>query len=99
MTQEIAPGYDVIMYWDVGAPLKSLKLAYRVLPKGGMVLISLASGGQVDRSLNLLTRKLTLVYPDHDAWQETIAKTKAAGFKRVKRIRIKDTAWVVTGYK
>jgi tRNA A58 N-methylase Trm61 len=99
MTQEIAPGYDVIMYWDVGAPLKSLKLAYRALPKGGMVLISLASGGKVDRSVNLLTRKLTLVYPDHDTWQETIAKTRAAGFKRVKRIRIKDTAWVVTGYK
>jgi tRNA A58 N-methylase Trm61 len=99
MTQKIASGYDVIMYWDVGAPLKSLKLAYRALPKGGMVLISLASGGKVDRSVNLLTRKLTLVYPDHDTWQETIAKTKAAGFKRVKRIRIKDTAWVVTGYK
>jgi tRNA A58 N-methylase Trm61 len=99
MTQKIAPGYDVIMYWDVGAPLKSLKLAYRALPKGGMVLISLASGGKVDRSVNLLTRKLTLVYPDHDTWQETIAKTKVAGFKRVKRTRIKDTAWVVTGYK
>ena len=99
MTKEIATGYDVIMYWDVGAPLKSLKLAYRALPKGGMVLISLASGGKVDCSLNLLTRKLTLVYPDHDTWQETIAKTKAAGFKRVKRIRIRDTAWVITGYK
>ncbi len=99
MTQEIAPGYDVIMYWDVGAPLKSLKLAYRALPKGGMVLVSLASGGKVNRSVNLLTRKLTLVYPDHDTWQETIAKLKAAGFKRVKRIRIRDTAWVVTGYK
>jgi len=99
MTQKIATGYDVIMYWDVGAPLKSLKLAYRALPKGGMLLISLASGGKVDRSVNLLTRKLTLVYPDHDTWQETIAKTKAAGFKRVKRIRIKDTAWVIIGYK
>ena len=100
MNKEIAAGYDVIMYWDVGAiPLKSLKLAYRALPKDGMLLMSCASGGMVDRSVNLLTRKLTLVYPDHDTWQEAIAKTKAAGFKRVKRTRIKDTAWVVIGYK
>jgi tRNA A58 N-methylase Trm61 len=100
MTEEIAAGYDVIMYWDVGAiPLKSLKLSYQVLPNGGMLLMSCASRGRVDSSVNLLTRKLTLVYPDHDIWQDAIARTKAAGFKRVKRTRIKDTAWVITGYK
>lgn len=100
MTKEIAAGYDVIMYWDVGAiPLKSLKLSYQVLPKGGMILMSCASRSRVDSSVNLLTRKLTLVYPDHDIWQEAVAKTKAAGFKRVKRVWIKDTAWVVTGCK
>ena len=65
----------------------------------GAARIQAASGGKVDRSVNLLTRKLTLVYPDHDIWQEAIAKTKAAGFKRVKRVRIRGTAWVVIGYK
>jgi len=99
MTKEIAAGYDVIMYWDVGAiPLKSLKLAYRALPKGGMLLISCASGKE-DQSVNLLTRRLSLIYPDHDSWQDTVATARAAGFSRVRRHRIKDTAWVVTAYK
>ncbi|MHC4860860.1 MAG: methyltransferase, partial [Planctomycetota bacterium] len=100
MNQEIAPGYDVIMYWNVGAiPLESLKLAYGSLPKGGMVLIEGNFGGKPDRSLNRLTRRLTLVYPDCSTRQETVSNAREAGFIRVSRIRIKDTAWVIAGHK
>jgi cyclopropane fatty-acyl-phospholipid synthase-like methyltransferase len=100
MTREIAPGYDVIMFWDIGAiPPRSYKLAYRALPEGGMLLISGCFRDTVDRSVNLLTRRLTLVYPRHDTIQETIEYVKAAGFSHVKRVRIKDTARVVMGHK
>jgi acetylserotonin N-methyltransferase len=100
MTKEIAPGYDVIMYWNIGAiPPKSLKLAYRALPRGGMVLIQGSFSGKKDASLGRLTRQLTLVYPEYYTWQETVANARAAGFVRVKRRRIKDTGWVIVGYK
>ena len=100
MTREIAPGYDVILFWDIGAiPQRSFALAYRALPRGGLVLVGGCFGDAVDRSLNLLTRELTLVYPDHDTVQQTVAKLKAAGFSRVRRTRIKDAGRVVIGNK
>ena len=100
MTREIAPGYDVIMFWDIGIiPPKSYTLAYRALPEGGMLLVGGCFGDGADRSVNLLTRRLTLVYPDHDTIRETVEKVKAAGFSRVKRVRIKDTARVIIGHK
>lgn len=100
MDKEIAPGYDVVMYWNIGAiSLKSLKLAFRAMPKGGMLVIQGGFSGRDDRSVNLLTRKLTLVYPDRISWQETVARAKAAGFRKVRRRYIKDTAWVVVGFK
>lgn len=100
MTEEIAAGYDVVMFWDIGAvPTVSLNLAYRALPSGGLLLIGGCFSGKEELSLNLLTRRLTLVYPDHDSWQTTVTKVKAAGFGRVRRQRIKDTAWIITGRK
>jgi hypothetical protein len=64
-----------------------------------MILMSFSSRGRVDSSVNLLMRELTLVYADHDIWQGAVARTKAAGFKRVKRTRIKDAVWVIVGHK
>jgi acetylserotonin N-methyltransferase len=100
MNEEIAPGYDVIMYWNVGAiTLRSLELAYRSLPRGGMVMIEGPFGDRAGRSLNRLTRKLTLVYPEPATRRETLADMRAAGFKRVRRRRIEKTAWVIVGHR
>ncbi|MFH1314000.1 MAG: hypothetical protein ABIJ00_12355, partial [Candidatus Eisenbacteria bacterium] len=97
---EIAPGYDVIMYWDIGViPPRSFKLAYRALPEGGMLLVGGCFGDRAERSVNLLTRKLTMVYPDHETIREAVENVTAAGFSRVKRVWIKDTARVVMGHK
>lgn len=100
MSVEIAPGYDVIMYWNVGAiPLASLELAYRSLPEGGMVLIEGPFGDRPDRSVNRLTRRLMLVYPESGTRRETEADAKAAGFTRVERVRLKGAGWVIVGHK
>jgi O-methyltransferase domain/Dimerisation domain len=100
MTKEVARGYDVIMFWDIESiPRPSFELAYRALPQHGMLLIGGCFGDRVDRSVNLLTRRLTMVYPDHDTIRETVEKARAAGFSRVKRVRIKDSARAVIGYK
>lgn len=99
-TRAIPKGFDVMMFWDVGAiPLKSIKLAYRSLPRDGLLIIGGCFTGKEDRSINLLTRELTLVYPPHLSWQETVANVKAACFAEVKRQRVKDTAWIIRGYK
>jgi acetylserotonin N-methyltransferase len=100
MNEEIAPGHDVVLYWNVGAiPLVSLELAHESLPKGGMVVIEGSFGDRPARSLNRLTRRLTLVYPESGTRRETIAHAKAAGFRRVRRERIADMAWVIVGHK
>jgi hypothetical protein len=100
MNEELAPGHDVVMYWNVGAiPLASLELAYESLPKGGMVLIEGRFGDGPDRSLNRLTRRLTLVHPESGTRQETIANAKSAGFRRVRRERLGDVGWVIVGHK
>jgi len=75
MDKEIASGYDVVMYWDMGIiSVKSLKLAYQALPPGGMLLIGGCFSDKEDRSVNLLTRKLTLTYPDHASRQATVVR-------------------------
>ena len=65
----------------------------------GMVLIEGPFGDKADRSLNRLTRQLTLIYPDSGTRPETVANVRAAGFIRVRRVRIEDTAWVIVGHK
>jgi acetylserotonin N-methyltransferase len=100
MNEEIAAGYDVVMYWNVGAIRpESLRLAYESLPEGGMVLIEGTFGDRPNRSLNRLTRQLTLIYPDCSTRDETIANARRAGFRRVERERIEGLAWMVVGHK
>ena len=100
MTKELATGYDVIMYWDVGSvPLQSFKLAHSALPPGGMLLVGGCFSDHEERSLNLLTRKLSLIYPDHDSLIETASKLRTAGFPRSRRRRIEGVGWVVTAHR
>lgn len=100
MNEEIAPGHDVVMYWNVGAiPPRSLELAHRALPEGGMVLIEGPFGDSPGPSLNRLTRKLTLVHPESATREETIASAEAAGFTRVERRRIEGAGWVIVGHR
>lgn len=100
MCREIPSGYDVVMYWDLGAvPERSLKLAYRAMPEGGLLVIGGALSGRENRSINHLARRLTLFYPEHFSWQRTVANIRAAGFTHVRRRRVTDGTWVITAHK
>jgi len=64
-----------------------------------MLLVGGCFRDRADRSLNLLTRRLTRVYPEQDSVRETVENLEAAGFLRVRRPRIKGLGQLVIAHK
>lgn len=100
MNKALPKGYDVIMFYDIGRlPPQALNNAYRSLPEGGMVIIGGYLPYQGKLSLNALTRHFTAVRPASQSKQETVNFLEAAGFRRIKRKRVKENLWLITGLK
>lgn len=100
MNKALPKGYDVMMFYDFGRlPPQPLINAYSSLPEGGMVIVGgyLPDKGKI--SLNALTRRLIAIRPASQSRQETVDLLKKVGFRCIKRRRVKNNLWVITGLK
>ena len=94
-------GYDVIMLCDIG-PVHShlLKMAYEKLPHHGMIVLvdRFFSEDKTEPLDRLLTQFTTSAFGTQTR-QQVINKLRIADFRAIKRRRIYQDVWLITGLK
>ncbi len=101
MRKDLPEGYDVIMFCDSASPnAKLLKMVYRKLPKGGMVVfVDQYSSEDFTEPLDRLMWQMR----SQKFWLMTKNQAASAlrenGFKAVKKQEILKNVWLLTGRK
>jgi tRNA A58 N-methylase Trm61 len=101
MSKRLPTGYDVIMLCDIG-PVHShlLKMAYESLPHHGMIVcVDRFFSEDKTEPLDRLLSQFTTFSFSSQTRQQVIIELRIAGFRAIKRRRIYQDVWLITGLK
>jgi protein-L-isoaspartate O-methyltransferase len=101
MNKAFPPGYDVIMFCDVGRIRPSLlKRAFKSLPAGGMVvLVDRFMSDDRTRPLDRLLHQFVGSSFGVETPKDMTDALTVCGFRRIKRRKIHKDVWLITGLK
>jgi hypothetical protein len=101
MNKAIPPGFDVIMFWNVGyIETRVMKMAYDRLPDGGMIVRDCfpPSRTKMPSPTRFLHEYLS-VRPEGQTRDSILNSLKEAGFKSIKYRKIDPGIGLITGRK
>ena len=101
MGKELPLGYDVIMFCDIGAVRRRLlKMAYKGLPYGGMVLlIDRFLSEDRTKPLDILLRQFIGSTFGVETRREMADALRTCGFRAVKSHNVHKDVWLISGLK
>jgi cyclopropane fatty-acyl-phospholipid synthase-like methyltransferase len=101
MNRSIPSGFDVMMFWGIGhIDTKVMRMAYKSLPKGGMVVRSCTPVSNPKApSPNAFLREYLSVMPLGQTKSSIMSSLKKAGFGVLKSRKIEKGLGMITGHK